>query len=201
MNDEKKCATDRIYDPNYFIEKLKRNKEKEYLIYAAYGSNLLRERFMCYIKGGEFMNNVYKGSNDKTDPEEVGWIWVPYKLYFAKKSSKWCNGGVAFLSIKEEINPQCYSVVRLWKISLQQFVDLMSQEGGWYNKVLCIGNLYGLDVLTITGDYLKEQNPPSQKYIEIIKKGLKETTNWEDNKILAYIFRRIGGQRSRYKPC
>jgi hypothetical protein len=29
-----------------------------YVIYAAYGSNLLKERFLVYIKGGTFIRRV-----------------------------------------------------------------------------------------------------------------------------------------------
>lgn len=37
--------------------------EKEYVWYASYGSNMLYERFMHYIKGGycEFNNKIYPG--------------------------------------------------------------------------------------------------------------------------------------------
>ncbi len=44
----------------------------KYLIYAAYGSNMLKERFMVYIKGGEFEGNPYPGSTDKSEPEDLG---------------------------------------------------------------------------------------------------------------------------------
>jgi len=44
------------------------------VIYASYGSNLLKERFLYYIKGGE-----YKGCNDKSDPIEKGWMFIPYR--------------------------------------------------------------------------------------------------------------------------
>ena len=47
------------------------------VIYAAYGSNLLKERFLVYIKGGEFEGKNYKGCKDKTDPVNLGWMYVP----------------------------------------------------------------------------------------------------------------------------
>jgi hypothetical protein len=50
-----------------------------HVIYAAYGSNLLKERFLVYIKGGTFMGIHYEGCRDKTEPESLGWMWVPYR--------------------------------------------------------------------------------------------------------------------------
>jgi len=49
----------------------------KYLIYAAYGSNLLKERFMRYIKGGKFEGfegKDYRGSSDKSEPKDLGWM-------------------------------------------------------------------------------------------------------------------------------
>ncbi len=40
-----------------------------HVIYAAYGSNLLKERFLAYIKGGTFMGIHYEGCRDKTEPD------------------------------------------------------------------------------------------------------------------------------------
>ncbi len=157
------------------------------VIYAAYGSNLLKERFMVYINGGKFQNKDYKGCIDKTPPEDLGWQYVPYRLYFAKHSSRWNNGGVAFLSCEEEPNPDYHAVVRLWKVSQSQFEDIHDQEGkGWYNKIILIGEKDGLEIKTITGCWTNELNKPSEKYLETIKQGLRETTCW-DKKIEDYL--------------
>ncbi len=147
------------------------------LLYAAYGSNLLKERFMVYIKGGEFCGNRYRGCRDKTEPEDFGWMYVPYRLYFAKKSPRWENKGVAFLSCEKEKDPQYHAVVRLWKISESQFSDIHGQEGkSWYYKILELGEKDGLKIKTITGCWINELNAPSEKYLDIIKRGLKEVT-------------------------
>lgn len=136
-----------------------------YLIYAAYGSNLLKKRFMVYIKGGNFRNNAYKGSKDKSEPEDWGWTRVPYRLYFAKSSSLWDNKGVAFLSTKNEVNPEMFAVVRLWKISYQQFKDIQMQEGSWYLYTLHLGCIGGLPILTITSENELTHNLPSDNYL------------------------------------
>jgi len=95
---------------------------------------------MVYINGGEYRGETYKGCRDKTEPEEFGWMYVPYRLYFAKKSSRWGNGGVAFLSCKKEFDSKYHTIVRLWKISEEQFEDIHKQEGkSRYNTILFLG--------------------------------------------------------------
>ncbi len=42
----------------------------KYLIYAVYGLSLLKERFMFYMKGGNFEGKYYTGSADKSEPED-----------------------------------------------------------------------------------------------------------------------------------
>jgi len=160
----------------------------KYLIYAAYGSNLLKERFVYYIKSGNFEGKYYNGSADKSEPKDLSWMYVPYRLYFAKKSLRWDNKGVAFLSCKKESNSDYHAVVRLWKISETQFEDIHEQEGkGWYNKVLILGEKEGLEIKTITGCWEDEKQKPCKRYLEKIGKGLKETTNWSDTAIEEYL--------------
>ncbi len=158
-----------------------------YLIYAAYGSNLLKERLLAYIRGGEFANRKYDGCEDTSEPESLGWMFVPHKLYFAKKSSRWDRQGVAFLSCKRERNSEFHAVVRLWKVSETQFECIKRQEGGWYNYELILGEKDGLIIKTITGCWEDEVFPPSKRYLEVIKKGLKETTGWTDEEIENYL--------------
>jgi hypothetical protein len=151
-------------------------KSNKHILYAAYGSNLLLERFYAYIKGTEFNGKKYIGCKDKTEPEDYGSMMVPHRLYFAKSSAIW-GGGVAFLSLKEESDPYYYTLVRLWKITFEQFDDIQRQEGDWYNQILNLGKKDKLDIITFTGpaEFEKEKNPPSDSYIDVIKKGLIQT--------------------------
>ena len=158
------------------------------IIYAAYGSNLLKERFLVYLKGGEYKNRPYNGCKDKTEPIDRGWMYVPYRLYFAKRSPRWENKGVAFLTCKKEENEDYYTVVRLWEITEDQFDEIWEQEGkSWYHEKLNLGEKEGLQIYTITGCWLNEINSPSESYLEVIKMGLKETTNWDNDKIEKYL--------------
>jgi hypothetical protein len=159
-----------------------------YLIYAAYGSNLLKERLLAYIKGGKFENRDYDScKKDTSEPESLGWMFVPHRLYFAKKSRRWDSQGVAFLSCKKEETPDFYAVVRLWKVSEIQFECIKRQEGAWYNHELILGEKDGLIIKTMTGCWEKEVNPPSERYLQVIKRGLKETTEWSDKEIENYL--------------
>lgn len=164
-------------------------RKEKYILYAAYGSNLLLERFYSYIKGTEFLGIKYEGCDDKSDPEDYGSMMVPHRLYFAKRSKRWEGGGVAFLSIKEEKDPYYYSVIRLWKVTLSQFDDIQRQEGGWYNQILNLGKKNNMDIITFTGkaEFEKEKNKPCDSYLEIIKKGLIQTKGWNVGECEQYI--------------
>lgn len=164
-------------------------KPNTYILYAAYGSNLLLERFYAYIKGTEFNGVKYEGCQDKTEPEDYGSLLVPHKLYFAKKSERWEEGGVAFLSLKEESDPYYYALVRLRKITYSQFNDIQRQEGSWYNQIINLGKKDKLDIITFTGpeEFEKEKNLPSDSYLDIIKKGLIQTKGWSVGECEQYI--------------
>ncbi|MCX8160338.1 MAG: hypothetical protein N3G18_05335, partial [Candidatus Saccharicenans sp.] len=153
-----------------------------FIIYAAYGSNLLKERFWFYIYGGVYMGNCYGGCSDKTAPEDMGWLRIPHRLYFAKKSYRWGNKGVAFLTSGVELRPDFQAVVRLWKVKESQFKEIKEQEGNWYNRILDLGEKDGFLIKTFTGDHENDIQEPSAAYLEIIKQGLKETTGWGGTK-------------------
>lgn len=162
-----------------------------YIIYAAYGSNLLEERFIVYIKGGTYEGRYYGGCIDKANPVNMGWMYVPHRLYFAKKSSRWGNKGVAFISCEVEENKDYHSVVKLWKIKEAQFKEIWEQEGEeWYHKKLELGRKDDLKIFTITGCWENERNQPSEKYLNIIKKGLIETTGWSERESDEYLKKR-----------
>jgi len=158
------------------------------ILYAAYGSNLLKERFMTYINGGTYGSKYYKECKNKEKPEDLEYIFVPYRLYFAKSSSRWDNKGVVFLSCEEEKDKKYYALVRLWKITEEQFNWIWYQEGKtWYPAKLYLGENYGIETYTLTGCWLKEKNRPAKEYIQCIKLGLKETTGWSEDECNKYL--------------
>ncbi|MDR2101675.1 MAG: hypothetical protein LBP43_03815 [Treponema sp.] len=140
--------------------------------YVCYGSNLLEERFRCYITGETFrVNGVkYRGCTDKTPPRDKRAAILPCELYFAKKSSSWDGGGVAFL---DKDKP---SVVlgKMYLISEEQFREIHEQEGPWYKALLNFGEHGGYPVKSFTSEKRCAENPPSEKYRRVITAGMRE---------------------------
>ncbi len=66
-------------------------KSKDYVWYASYGSNLLYERFITYIEGGncKFNGVDYPGCRDKSLPKDSRPTIIPYKMYYGNKSGSW----------------------------------------------------------------------------------------------------------------
>jgi len=159
----------------------------EYVIYAAYGSNLLKERLLAYIIGESFrgITKKHTGCPDKTEPVSIGWREVLYRVYFGGYSDGW-KSGVSFLSPEIEPNREYHAVVRLWKMKREQYECVKSQEGESYAKEINLGTLDGLEILTFTSEEKLNYNPPSKLYLDVLKEGLKEATGWTDEEIDKY---------------
>lgn len=101
---------------------------KEYIWYASYGSNISRDRFLCYIKGGKPIGSQkeYTGCTDKTLPLDDEEIYIKSELYFAKKSKTWNGGGVGF--IKTEFDEKVNTLGRMYLITKEQFEEVVKQE-------------------------------------------------------------------------
>ncbi|KAF8664173.1 hypothetical protein HU200_054921 [Digitaria exilis] len=97
--------------------------------YASFGSNMWKPRFICYIQGGkvEGMSIPCCGSRDTSAPRGTMWKIVPHRLLFGRSFTPcWGTGGVAFLN--PEINSNEKSYVCMYKITLEQFNDILFQE-------------------------------------------------------------------------
>ena len=103
-----------------------------YVWYASFGSNILLERFECYLRGGRIGGMVrdMPGSRDPTPPVASSlWMDVPYRLFFAHSSPTWAGGGVAFVDVTS-LSPTLPTAFRLYRITLEQFNDVLAQENG-----------------------------------------------------------------------
>jgi hypothetical protein len=151
------------------------NMDKKYVWYACYGSNLLKERFMSYIKGGvsKLNGKSYQGCTDKSEPIDDKPINIPYELYFGNTSSAWENGGVAFL--KPEENEEANTLGRMYLITDEQFLEVQKQEGSWYQKSINLGSYNGAEIKTFTHSAEYPRNAPGKKYLTVIENGLNET--------------------------
>jgi hypothetical protein len=182
--------------------------------YAAYGSNINMNRFLCYIRGGtpKGLDKIYNGAKDKTLPQRNTKIIIPAEIYFANSSSTWQNGGVAFLK-----NLSCNSAEtlgRIYLITKEQFVDVLRQEThrdeialdfdraihenyvfierSWYGRILFLGEQDGHPIFTFTNERDLQPNKPSQAYLKTIVEGLKDLFNLSNDEIVCYFLEKTG---------
>lgn len=193
------------------------NKPEDYIWYASYGSNLLEERFHCYIQGGKPKGSTkqYKGCKNKNLPIDSEETYITSELYFAKESETWNGGGVCFIS--NDFNPKSATLARMYLITKEQFVDVVKQEIGkedfeidferaisdgsnifrknsWYNKIHYLGIQNNFPIFTFTHDSdYKEENKPDINYLKIIIEGIKETfQNFNEVEIADYLISKRG---------
>ena len=113
----------------------------EQVWYACYGSNLKAERFNCYIVGGKPKGSIgmeSSGSIEKTPPSSTATFVTDWQLFFAKEFVGWGGKGIAFLQpgSTDDHSPTSQDAIesgalcRLYKISFEQFVDVVLQENG-----------------------------------------------------------------------
>ncbi|MBM0064857.1 hypothetical protein [Alkalicoccobacillus gibsonii] len=189
--------------------------------YVSYGSNLMEERFHCYIKGGIPVGSTEaeKGCRDHTLPIANKGCELPYPLYFAKDASKWGVGGVAFIGHQED--PSEKTIARQYLITFDQFVDVVEQENeadasglsfdelvekgsvtlddGWYGRVVYLGTEDGYPKLTFTNPQdigTDAFHKPAEPYAQTIAKGLSELS-YSDEEITSYLESRHGFQSSQ----
>ena len=189
---------------------------KDLVWYASYGSNLLKNRFLCYICGGtpDGTDKNYLGCSDKTEPIEDKPIILPYSIYFSKQSPIWENLGVAFIKPLRDEDSRTFG--RMYLISKAQFIELVHQENAidpvnsiihidftnlilngeikipahWYSRIIYLGDEKGHPIFTFTSGWDDSEiilRPPGEKYLRTIIKGIKETYNMVNEEITQYL--------------
>jgi|SRR5690625_94656 len=185
--------------------------------YFSYGSNILIDRFLCYIHGetpaGSTRAEV--GCQDKTSPKETHIMSIPYSLYFSKERSKWGEGGVAFIDHKPVDNTA--TIGRMFLITEDQFKDVVAQENnetlididlkkviergsakvtnGWYGRMMYLGEKEGAPIFTFTSNTPMSGQKikiPAKPYIKTIANGLMKM-NMSKQDISDYLTRKHGG--------
>ncbi|EER97493.1 hypothetical protein BDA96_02G383800 [Sorghum bicolor] len=138
--------------------------------YASFGSNMWRPRFLCYVQGGkaEGMSIACYGSRDTSSPKGTMWKTVPHRLLFGRSSTPcWGTGGVAFLN--PEINYNEKSYVCMYKITLEQFNDILFQENRLVLKDGKDGNVVYPDSPLIGSSEIKFISTNKAIHLEPIK--------------------------------
>jgi hypothetical protein len=180
--------------------------------YACYGSNILEERFLCYIQGGRPNGavTIYDGCRDKTLPADNEDFYLCCELYFARRSRNWDNGGVAF--VKTIFEPGVSTIGRIFLITKGQLIDIARQETkteteiivdfdraikdgnyifkepSWYGNLLYLGQQNGYPIFTLTNKESKQDfTRPSRNYIKTIYQGIKEAHNLDIKTIFEYL--------------
>lgn len=189
--------------------------------YASYGSNLSKDRFLCYIRGGAPSEGGRRldGCRDKTLPRECREITINRYLYFAKSSKSWSNGGVGF--IQNDFNEKANTLGRMYLITKEQFIDVIKQEtrnsgylnidfdiaqentsliykpGSWYGNLIFLGTQYDFPIFTFTYEKdLTNFNKPSPEYLRTIITGIEETYNMDKYAIVNYLIDKPGIQEN-----
>lgn len=157
---------------------------REYVWYVSYGSNMLKERFMCYIEGGSFEESRYRQAcSDTTPPLSVRTVEIPYDMYFGNTSGSWQDCGVSFL----DVSKKGHALGVAYLITKDQFRHVCAEENGgrapeegysWYENIIDLGVMDGFEVKTITNRNLRPYNEPCLEYKKILIRGIKE--NWSD---------------------
>jgi hypothetical protein len=173
--------------------------EAEHVWYASYGSNMDRERMMCYIQGGRPHGGArtYKGSSDRSVPLAQRPVTFDFPLYFAGESKVW-GGGMAFLDQGRRSPAAAYGQAYL--ITKKQFEDVLAQENwrehktrnlggltagserllgeGNYDKLVCTGIYEGIPEITFTHPLTcseRETTPPTIAYLAMLASGLLQS--------------------------
>lgn len=146
--------------------------------YAAYGSNLHRDRFLHYIAGGrpDGSARVYDGCTDTTLPtDDIPIRFAGARPHFALTSWVW-GGGIAFLDAQHD--ESAHGLGRAYEIAIAQFDDVLAQENGLptarsspvaldgalttgravvgngaYETIVHLGDFAGAPVLTFTAPF------------------------------------------------
>jgi hypothetical protein len=179
--------------------------------YVCYGSNLRLSRFLCYLQGGtpEGSTRPQAGARDQSPPEQSRPLELAGTVYFAKSSSRWGGGGVAFFDRQEAGTAQC----RGYWISDEQFSDVAAQERGrepgddldlsdvierghvilgpgWYDRIEYLGSLDGAPMVTVTSPRplsAEATNAPSADYLRTVTRGVMETNGWTAAEAAGYL--------------
>lgn len=105
-------------------------QQNRFVWYSTFGSNLSHRRMNCYIQGGrvEGMSRDCIGARDRTPMRDSLIKWMPYRVFFAHVSDVWGIGGAAMLDVSQGQSLGC--CMRLYKLTLHQFNDVVAQENG-----------------------------------------------------------------------
>ncbi len=99
----------------------------------------------------------------------------------------WEGGGVSFLDISQPGE----AFGRVYLITQEQLAHMHTQKGkgdNWYDTMVELGSLEGIPVRTFTNHTRKTATQPAEKYLHVLRLGLKETyPSMPEQEIAAYL--------------
>jgi hypothetical protein len=152
----------------------------------------------------EGSSKKYNGCTDNSPPFEDKPIKIPHELYFGGSSSVWCRGGVAFIK-PTMAGKGRQTLGRMYLITRDQFTEVVQQENKLeprdssikidfektitdlqsfigkeneftrYGRIIYLGEDEGHPKFTFTAKKEIYRNRPCEKYLSIIREGLRET--------------------------
>ena len=181
----------------------------QHIWYVAYGSNLSRERFCYYLRGGrpDGIERDYPGCRNASDELDSFGLMITGSVYFAGHSSAW-RAGMAYYdaSATGEV------AARAYLITTEQFVDVLAQETrrspgltldlgpvfrgerhcsgvGGYPVLVRVGERDGLPLVAFTRDRRTAlaSVAPSESYLAAMAMGLREAHRWSEVQIDRYL--------------
>lgn len=190
----------------------------ELIWYAAYGTNLDRNRLGCYLEGGTPPggSRATPGARDPRPPRADRAVHLPGSVYFAWDSLTW-GGGVAFL----DPSADAASPGRAYLLTHEQFSDVVAQEmhrtpgvdldlavlgghrswafgDGRYETLHVVDEIDGAPVVTFTAPETAplDYRAPSAAYLSVMGRGLMAGHDWQPSRVATYLLgcRGIGSQ-------
>ena len=176
--------------------------------YASYGSNLSRDRFLCYLQGGrpEGATRTYPGARDQSHPAADAPFALPGQVFFGWHSPTW-DGGIAFYD--RGVGPGAGPRLPHHRGAVRrrrgpgdapragEDLDLStvlaerrhSVGPGRYESLHLVGELGGHPVITFTSpdDAELPHNPPSEPYLAMVARGLRETHEHSEDELADYL--------------
>ena len=146
-----------------------------YVWYATYGTAILYEKFLHYIRGGicQFNHKEYYGCKDQSDPLASREISILYEAYVGSSSPSWNYKGVMFIDTHKPGD----TLGRMYLVKAEQYEEIRDQEGrssAWYDQEVDLGEYLGIPIKTITSKERKVINVASSKYQQVVEAGIKE---------------------------
>lgn len=187
--------------------------------YASYGSNLYRDRFLVYLRGGTAPggSRPQRGARDAADPCDDRPLIIDRGLFFRGQSQLW-GGGVAAIDHGPGPEP---ARGRAYLITVDQFEDVVAQESrrattpidisaaiehghhlagpGPYDRLELVDTWDGVPVVTFTHPEPRaahDPRPPSAAYLTTIVRGLADSHRMDNDAIAAYLLAAAGVDRA-----